>query len=317
MLTLLARRLAFGVLTLLLISMLVFWATQFLPGDAAQAVLGRSATPEMLDALRRQLHLDDPAPLQYGRWLAGVLTGDPGVSLANQKPILPQIIPRVLRSLALLGLTAAIAIPLAIIAGLWAAFRSGGKADGLLTMAALGLAAIPEFVVAIGLIALFSTVVFQWLPPVSMLPANASLFSRPAILVLPVATLTLIVFPYIFRMVRAATVDVLRSDYIEAARLRGLPVSRLMFVHALPNAMGPAVQVVALTLAYLAGGIVVIEYVYGFPGIGQGLINAVISRDIPAIQLIVLMLAGFYVVANLVADIVIIMITPRLRVSPK
>jgi peptide/nickel transport system permease protein len=221
-----------------------------------------------------------------------------------------------MRSLTLLTLTALVAVPLALLAGLWAAVRKGGKADSSLTVTALALAALPEFIVAIGLIMLFSTVVFKWLPPVSMVPPGQSLLARPSILVLPVLTLTLIVFPYIFRMVRSSTIEVLESDYIEAGRLRGLSPRRLMLVHALPNAIGPAVQVIALTLAYLAGGIVVVEYVFGFPGIGQGLINAVTTRDVPVIQLTVLLLAGFYVVMNLAADVITVLVTPKLRTSP-
>jgi peptide/nickel transport system permease protein len=310
------RRAALGIVTLVVVSGVVFVATQYLPGDAAQAVLGRSATPERLEALRQQLNLDDPVAVQYWQWLSGVLSGDPGLSLANQKPILEQVIPRFMRSLTLLTLTALVAVPLALLAGLWAAVRKGGKADSSLTVTALALAALPEFIVAIGLIMLFSTVVFKWLPPVSMVPPGQSLLARPSILVLPVLTLTLIVFPYIFRMVRSSTIEVLESDYIEAGRLRGLSPRRLMLVHALPNAIGPAVQVIALTLAYLAGGIVVVEYVFGFPGIGQGLINAVTTRDVPVIQLTVLLLAGFYVVMNLAADVITVLVTPKLRTSP-
>ncbi len=310
---LIARRLLLGLVTLLLVSVVVFAATQYLPGDAAQAVLGRSATPERLEALRRQLNLDDPALVQYWRWLSGLVAGDPGLSLANQKPILPQIMPRIVNSLTLLVITAFVAIPLAIAAGLFAAFRRDSGADNAMTVAALVLAAAPEFVVAIGLIALFSTVVFHWLPPVSMVPPGSSILERPRILVLPVLTLAILVFPYIFRMIRASMIEVLDSDYIEMARLKGLSRARLILIHALPNAMGPALQVIALTFAYLAGGVVVVEYVFGFPGIGQGLINAVSTRDIPTIQLSVLLLAAFYVSVNLVADVTTVLITPKLR----
>lgn len=200
-----------------------------------------------------------------------------------------------------------------MMAGLIAAFRKDTRTDNAMTVTALGLAAAPEFVVAIGLIALFSTVVFHWLPPVSMVPPGSSILARPKILVLPVLTLSILVFPYIFRMIRASMIEVLDSDYIEMARLKGLSSWRLILVHALPNAMGPALQVIALTFAYLAGGVVVVEYVFGFPGIGQGLINAVSTRDIPTIQLTVLMLAAFYVSVNLIADVITVLITPKLR----
>lgn len=294
-------------------SIVVFAATQFLPGDAAQAVLGRSATPERLEALRTQLHLDEPVAVQYWLWLSGLLTGDPGISLANQKPILPQVLPRIANSFTLLLATVIVAVPLAIVAGIAAALRRGKAADTTMTVAALGLAAAPEFVIAIGLIALFSTVVFHWLPPVSMVPPGSSVLARPAILVLPVMTLAIVVFPYIFRMIRASMIEVLESEYIEMGRLKGLSRRRLVVVHALPNALGPTLQVVALTFAYLAGGVVIVEYIFGFPGIGQGLINAVTTRDIPTIQLAVLLLAAFYVTVNLLADVVTVLITPKLR----
>jgi peptide/nickel transport system permease protein len=316
LLGLLTRRLLLGLVTLVLVSIVVFVATQYLPGDAAQAVLGRSATPERLEALRKQLNLDDSAVVQYWRWLAGVLAGDPGLSLANQKPILPQIMPRIVNSLSLLLITALVAVPLAIAAGVYAAFRKESKADNAMTVTALALAAAPEFVIAIGLIALFSTVVFQLFPPVSMVKPGTSILDRPQILVLPVFTLTLLVLPYIFRMIRATMIEVLDSDYVEMARLKGLSRARVILVHALPNAMGPALQVIALTFAYLAGGVVVVEYVFGFPGVGQGLINAVATRDIPTIQLTVLLLAAFYVSVNLIADFLTVLITPKLRTGP-
>lgn len=310
---LVARRLLLGLVTLILVSIVVFAATQYLPGDAAQAVLGRSATPERLEALRQQLNLDDAAPVQYWRWLTGLLSGDAGVSLANQKPILPQIMPRVANSFTLLTVTVLIAVPLAIAAGILAAFRKDSGTDTAMTVTALGLAAAPEFVIAIGLIAMFSTVVFHWLPPVSMVPPGSSVLARPAILVLPVLTLAIVVFPYIFRMIRASMIEVLESDYMEMGRLKGLPRRRLVLVHALPNAMGPTLQVVALTFAYLAGGVVIVEYIFGFPGVGQGLINAVSTRDIPTIQLTVLLLATFYVTVNIIADVITVLITPKLR----
>jgi len=312
-LRLVARRVLLGLVTLVVVSIVVFAATQFLPGDAAQAVLGRSATPERLEALRTQLHLDEPVAVQYWLWLSGLLTGDPGISLANQKPILPQVLPRIANSFTLLLATVIVAVPLAIVAGIAAALRRGKAADTTMTVAALGLAAAPEFVIAIGLIALFSTVVFHWLPPVSMVPPGSSVLARPAILVLPVMTLAIVVFPYIFRMIRASMIEVLESEYIEMGRLKGLSRRRLVFVHALPNALGPTLQVVALTFAYLAGGVVIVEYIFGFPGIGQGLINAVTTRDIPTIQLAVLLLAAFYVTVNLLADVVTVLITPKLR----
>jgi peptide/nickel transport system permease protein len=168
-------------------------------------------------------------------------------------------------------------------------------------------------VIAIGLIVLLSTVVLHWLPPVSMVPPGTSILARPRILILPVLTLVFVCFPYIFRMMRASMIEVLESDYMEMAKLKGLSVGRLVFLHALPNAIAPAIQVVALTFAYLAGGVVVVEFVFGFPGIGQGLVNAVVTRDIPTIQCIVVLLAAFYIGVNIFADVVAVGVTPRLR----
>jgi peptide/nickel transport system permease protein len=310
---LVVRRAVLGILTLFLVSIVVFFATQLLPGDTARAVLGRSATPERLEVLRAQLHLDEPAIAQFGRWLGGLLSGDPGTSLANGKPVAELVGPRISNSLVLLALVGVLGIPPSILLGIYAALRRGRRSDSSLSVVALALAAAPEFVIAIGLIVLLSTMVFHWLPPVSMIPPGASIMDRPRILVLPVLTLALVCFPYIFRMMRASMIEVLESDYMEMAKLKGLSPARLIFIHGLPNAIAPTVQVIALTFAYLAGGVVVVEYVYAFPGIGQGLINAVASRDIPTIQCIVLALAGFYVTVNILADVIVVAVTPRLR----
>jgi peptide/nickel transport system permease protein len=310
---LLVRRLPLGLLTLFLVSVVVFAATQILPGDAARAVLGRSATPERLELLRQQLHLDRPAPTQYGLWLSGLLTGDLGTSLVNQQPVADQVGPRIANSLTLLILVGLVGIPPSIAIGIATALRRGRGFDTTISVAALAMAAAPEFVVGIGLIVLLSTVVLHWLPPVSLVPPGTSVLAQPRILVLPILTLVIVIFPYIFRMMRASMIEVLESEYIEMAKLKGVSRRRLILVHALPNAIAPTVQVIALTFAYLAGGVVVVEYVFGFPGIGQGLINAVVARDIPTIQCVVVLLAAFYVAVNILADVIAVMVTPRLR----
>lgn len=308
----LLRRTAFGLLTLVLVSIVVFAATQVLPGDAARAALGRNASPARLEALRVQLHLDRPVLEQYGIWVKGILTGQPGVSMANGRPVLDIVVPRARASSVLLLATAAFAVPLSLLLGIAAAITRGRPVDMAISVVALALAAVPEFVIGIGLILLLATNVVNWLPPVSMVPPGASVLDRPIILVLPGLTLFLVVFPYIFRMMRSAMIDVLASEYIEMARLKGIGSARLIFRHALPNALAPAVQVVALNLAYLAGGIVIVEYIFNYPGIGQGLMSAIVSRDIPTIQLIVLALAAIYVVLNTAADLIAILLTPRL-----
>jgi peptide/nickel transport system permease protein len=311
----LVRRLLLGVVTLFLVSIVVFAATQLLPGDAARAVLGRDATPERLAAFRREFHLDQSAVLQYWHWLSDLLTGHTGTSIANGLPVWSSVQPRIVNSLYLLAFVAAVGVPLSMILGVWAALRRDRLFDHATSTVTLAAAALPEFVVAIALIIVFATVVFQILPPVSLVAPGESVLSHPDILVLPVVTLTIAVVPYIYRMVRGSMIEVLESEYIEMARLKGIPRRELLMRHALPNALAPSVQAIALTFAYLAGGVVVVEYVFGYPGIGQALINAVNARDLPTIQLIVLLLAAFYVVVNIVADIIAIIVTPKLRTS--
>jgi len=313
LLQLLVRRVLLGLFSLLLVSIVVFAATQMLPGDAARAVIGRGGSPDHLEALRHQLHLDLPAVTQYRLWLGGFLSGDAGTSLVNGRPVIESIAVRLVNSFTLLVLVLLIGIPLAIGLGIVAAVRRNTALDTVSSVVALALAAIPEFVIGIALIVFFATVVLHWLPPVSMVRPGTSVFARPLNLVLPVATLIIAIFPYSFRMIRASMIDVLDSEYIEMATLKGLSRRRIVLLHALPNAIAPTIQAIALTCGYLAGGCVVVEFVFGFPGIGQGLVNAVLARDIPYIQCTVLLLAAFYVVVNLLADLVAILVTPKLR----
>ncbi len=307
------RRIALGVLTLFLVSLLVFVATEALPGNAARAVLGRDATPAALHALEAKLHLDRPIWQQYGLWLGGLLQGKPGHSLVNGDPVLAQAMPRIRNSAALLVLAGLIGVPPALFAGIFAARRRDGWFDTAVSTGALALAAMPEFVVGMALVILLATTVFHLLPPVSLVPPVAHVLAMPRILVLPVLTLALVIFPYIFRMMRGSMAEILESDYIEMARLKGIGHGRIIFLHALPNAIAPVIQVIALTFAYLAGGVVLVEYVFAYPGIGQGLVQAIMSRDIPVIQFDVVVLAGFYVALNIVADLLAALATPRLR----
>jgi peptide/nickel transport system permease protein len=301
------RRLLLGLLTLFLVSVVVFAATQLLPGDAARAVLGRDATPDRLAAFRREFHLNESWLQQYWSWLSNLLTGNPGTSIANGLPVWSGVEPRIVNSLYLLIVVALVGIPLSIALGVWAALRRDHLFDHATSTITLAAAALPEFVVAIALIILFATIVLQVLPPVSLVAPGTSVWSHPTVLVLPVA--------YIYRMCRGAMIEVLESEYIEMARLKGTPRRVLLLRHALPNALAPTVQAIALTFAYLAGGVVVVEYIFGYPGIGQGLVNAVNARDLPTIQLIVLILAAFYVLVNIIADVIVILVTPKLRTS--
>jgi peptide/nickel transport system permease protein len=307
-----ARRVFLGVLTLFAVCVVVFLATQVLPGDAARAVLGRNATPELLAEIRAELRLDDPLLVQFWSWLSGILTGDPGHSLVNGTAVSDIVYPRVLNSAILLALTSVISFPLSITLGVVAALYSGRFVDTGISTIALALAALPEFVVGIILILLLSTSVFHLFPAVSLVPPGTSVLQNPIILVLPVLTLSLVCFPYLYRMTRASVIEVLGSEYVEMARLKGVGTLRLTFVHVLLNALAPVVQVVALTLAYLAGGVVLVEFVFGYPGVGQGLLEAIMVRDVPVIQLIVLLLAAVYVLLNLLADLIAMLLNPRM-----
>ena len=308
LLVLTARRLAIGVLTLFLVSVIVFLATEVLPGNAAFAVLGRSANPARLHALERQLHLDQSVLAQYWTWLSGLFTGKLGTSLANGEPVWRLVEPLLVFAAGLLGAVVGVAL------GAIAALRKDRVFDHVSSVAALTVTSLPEFVVAITLIILFSTVVSHLLPAVSLLPPGTYAWSQPELLILPVATLVIVIVPYIFRMMRAAMIEALESDYVEMARLKGVPEWQIVLVHALPNAIAPTIQVIGLNFLYLAGGVVVVEYVFNFPGIGQGLVFAVDNRDIPVIQLIVVMLAAFYVCVNIVSDVIALLASPRRRI---
>ena len=309
------RRLLLGLLTLWITSVIIFAATQALPGDAARSILGRSATPESLAELRRQLGLDQPVLTQYWEWISGVLTGDLGTSLANSLPVTEVIGERLVYSLFLMFIAAAISVPLGIFIGAASARRRDSAFDQATSVTTLGLAALPEFVVGITLAVLFATTVFEWLPAVAVTEPGVGPWHYPRELILPVITLVIAVVPYTARIMRASTVEILESDFVEMARLKGLPEHRVLWRHAVPNALAPTFQVTALNLAYLAGGIVVVEAVFNYQGVGLLLVDSVRARDMPVVQAIALLIAAMYVVLNLLADLATILVSPRLRTS--
>jgi peptide/nickel transport system permease protein len=309
------RRLLLGMLTLLLVSIVVFAATQALPGDPARAILGRSATPDSLRELREQLNLNHSATVQYGDWLKGLVSGDLGTSLAAREPVSQVIGKRVENSAFLMLCAALISIPLAILIGAVTARRRDGSFDHAMSVGLLGLAALPEFVVAIVLVVLLGTTVFQVLPAVSLIPPQDHPWQHMDELVLPVLTLVIAVTPYVSRIMRASMIEVLESDYVEMARLKGMPEGKVLWRHSVPNGIAPTIQVIALNLAYLAGGIVVVEFVFGYPGIGAAFVDAVANRDIPVVQALAILIAAVYVLLNVFADVVTILVSPRLRTS--
>jgi peptide/nickel transport system permease protein len=304
------RRLLLGLLVLLLVSVIVFAATQAL-GDPARAILGRTATPASLAALRKQLHLDQPVLTQYWNWITGLAHGDAGTSLANQQPVTDYLRPRIENSGFLVLLAGGISIPISIAIGAYAALRRDRPFDVVTSVVTLAFAALPEFVTGLFLVVLFSTNVFHWLP------AIASPGVRPwndlKGMILPVATLVIAVTPYVVRIMRASMIEVLESEYVEMARLKGLPERTVLIRHALPNALGPTFQVIAINLAYLAGGVIIVEFLFAYPGIGGAMRDSVSTNDLPMVQALAMLIAGVYVVLNLLADIATIIVTPRLR----
>jgi peptide/nickel transport system permease protein len=307
------RRLLLGILVLIMVSILVFLATQALPGDPARAILGRSATPASLAALRRQLHLDQPVLTQYWTWVTGLLHGNLGTSLAAQEPVTTLLSPKLVNSAVLVAIAAVLSIPVSIAIGAWAALKREKIFDTTSSNLLLVLAALPEFVVAVVLVILFATTVFKVLPAISTVPPGSRPWDDWAALVLPTLTLVLAVAPYVARIMRASMIEVLESDYVEMARLKGLPERTVLVRHALPNALGPVFQVIALNLAYLAGGIIVVEYVFNYTGIGSALREAVVNHDLPVVQALAMLIAAVYVILNLLADVATILVTPKLR----
>ena len=307
------RRLLLGIVVLILVSVLVFLATQALPGDPARAILGRSATPASLAALRRQLHLNQSEFSQYWTWLTGLLHGNLGTSLAAQEPVSTLLAPKLVNSAVLVALAAVLSIPLSIAIGAWAALKREKVFDQTSSNLLLLLASLPEFVVALVLIILFATTVSHVLPAISTVPPGSRPWNNWVALVLPILTLVIAVAPYVSRIMRASMIEVLESDYVEMARLKGLPERTVLIRHALPNALGPVFQVIALNLAYLAGGIIVIEFVFNYTGIGGAVTDAANNHDLPVIQALAMLIAAVYVILNLLADVATILVTPKLR----
>lgn len=309
MLRLVATRLAAGLVTLLAASALIFVTVDLLPGDAATAFLGRDAAsdPGAVAQLREEYGLDRPVLVRYADWVSGAVRFEFGESPANRQPVSDLIGPRLERTAVLLGISLALIFPLALLVGTASAIRRGSPLDTGLQVSMLVLASLPSFVVGIALIVLFSLI---W----HLLPA-VSLGLTPESLILPTATLVLGWMPLTARMVRAGVVGALASDYTQMARLKGLPNHRVVRAHVLPNSLVPAIQAFALTAAGMPAGIVIVEYLFAFQGIGVFLIDAVRARDLATVEAITLILVAVYIVANLLSDIATTLLTPRLRTA--
>lgn len=308
------RRVLAGALILFVVSIIVFAATQVLPGNAAVQILGRNATPQAVAQLTRELGLDRSAAGQYLSWLTGLLQGNLGRSLAAQEPVSQFIGDRVRNTLVLAGVAVALMVPLGLALGVLAGVRRDRLADHAITGFTLGAIAVPEFVSG-ALLALVFAVWLKVLPPVSLVSPGGDPLAHPAVLVLPVITLLLSGTAYIVRMMRAGVIEVMGSDYVEAARLNGIGRQRIIWKHALRNALAPTVQVLALTVQWLVGGVVVTETIFSYPGLGQGLVQAVQLRDLPVVQAVAMLLAALYIAINIVADLVVVLLIPKLRTA--
>ena len=312
MLRLIAQRLGLGIITLWAASVLIFVGTEILPGDLASAILQNSATPESLAEMRKELGLDRPAPVRYIEWLGNAATGDFGHSLASHRDVVEEIAPRLKNTVFLAVYAAVIAVPLAVTLGLMAAIWQGGIYDRLVNFVTLLTISVPEYLVGYILIKYLS-VQFGWFPSLASVTPDTPFGERLVLMFLPVMTLVLVTAAYMMRMTRASVLNIMASPYIEMAFLKGLPKSRVVVRHAFPNALAPVISVIALTLAYLIVGVVVVEVVFVYPGLGQLMVDAVSKHDVPVVQASGLIFAAAFILLNLTADVLAILSNPRLR----
>ena len=310
--TLVVQRIALGLLLLLAVSALIFFGVEALPGDTAQAMLGQSATPEALANLREKMGLNDPLLGRYFHWLYGFVTGDLGVAMTNGMDIAESVGQRFGNTIFLAFWAALISVPLAILLGLLAARYNGRWPDRLISGVTLATISLPEFVAGY-IVLYFLAVKWQIFPAMSMVFPGMGVFERLQAIILPVIVLVLVVLAHMMRMTRAAILNVMQSAYIETAELKGLGPLTVIWRHAFPNAIAPVVNVVMLNLAYLVVGVVVVEVVFVYPGMGQFLVDHVTKRDLPVVQACGMIFAAVYIGLNILADVVSILANPRLR----
>jgi peptide/nickel transport system permease protein len=309
------RRIGIGFATLFVVSIIVFIGTSILPGDVAQIILGQSATEETLAALRAELGLDKPGYIRYFSWLGNMMSGDLGISKAGGASISSLIGGRLGNTMMMAGLVSAISIPLSIVLGLWAAMHPGTWLDRSITFLTLSTISVPEFFIATVLV-LVLAVELHWLPSTAYMTGDETFWQLMKSLAMPLITLVIVVSAQMIRMTRAGILNVMSSPYIEMAILKGVPRRRIILRHALFNAIGPIVNVIALNLAYLVSGVVIVETIFAFPGLAKLMIDGVQTRDLPLVQACAMIFCSTYVVLILVADVASILSNPRLR-NPK
>jgi peptide/nickel transport system permease protein len=310
----LVRRLGFLVVTLFVTSMVVFLITRWLPGDVARVILGREAGGAALASLRAELGLDQPLAVQYLRWLGDFLRGDWGRSYSTGLPVQPLVLERLARSLQLAGLTLVIAVPLAVTLGVVAGLRRDRAADHAISLGSLAVVGLPEFVTGLVLIQVFAFKL-HWLPASSAVAPGTSFIEALPQLILPALTATLVLVAYVARLTRAGVVEEIDQPYVRTAALKGLSARQVVGRHALRNALRPTITVVAISLGWLISGLVVVENVFNYPGLGRLLIFAIDRRDIPLIQAITLVAVVAYMLANLAADLAVARLDPRIRLD--
>ena len=309
---LIAQRISLGMLLLFAVSVLIFVGTQILPGDVAQSILGQGATPENLANLRKDLGLNEPALTRYFNWLGGIMVGDLGTALTSGANISEAISSRLGNTLFLAAVAAVFSVPTAILLGLLAVRYKDRWPDKMISATTLASISLPEFFIGYLLILIFG-VKLGWFPTVATVYDGMSFGARLNAVMLPALTLTLVVLAHMMRMTRAAILNVMQSAYIETAELKGLSSFKIIWKHALPNAISPVINVVMLNLAYLIVGVVVVEVIFVYPGMGQYLVDHVSKRDVPVVQACGLIFAAIYIGLNLVADIISVLSNPRLR----
>lgn len=310
--SLVIKRLALGFVTIIVISVLIFIGVEALPGDFTEAILGQNALPETVAAFRKELKLDLPPHVRYFAWLKDFVQGDLGNSLANGRPIVELVGWRFANTLFLASAAAVVAVPVAILLGILAALYRNSLFDRTISIATLSTISFPEFFVAYILVALLSVQLIVF-PSISNINDQMSFWEKIHAIVLPCLTLTLVVIAHMMRQTRAAIINILASPFIEMARLKGIKRLRVIVLHAFPNALSPVINVVALNLAYLVVGVVIVEVVFVYPGLGQLLVDSVSKRDIPVVQASCLIFAAVYISLNLLADVMSIISNPRMR----
>nr|WP_237713855.1 ABC transporter permease [Novosphingobium sp. Rr 2-17] len=311
-LSLIVKRIGLALLTLFLVSLVIFTISGLLPGDAAQEVLGQSATPEQVAALRHEMGLDQPGPVRYARWLRAMAMGDPGHSMVANTPVAKIISERLPNTLTLAALSALVSVPFAFLIGIASAVARGRKLDRALNVLTLSMVALPEFLVATIAVMIFS-VELLWLPSIALVPQDPTLAEFLRAYAMPVMVLAVGVIVQLGRMIRAAIIAELDRPYVEMARLKGMSSGRLIVHHVLPNAVGPIINAMALSLSYLFGGAIIVETIFSYPGLASLMVNAVTSRDMPLLQACAMIFCAAYLLLVLIADTVAILANPRLR----